>query len=247
MSMAALLTTLARSGATVALAGLAFTAHAQTGTALTGTPPDMKSATAGSSPSGAANAPSPSQAAPSQATPSSAEAPATISPALRARPTQPGHLKLVDTLDRPQDGYCLDILGSGPYIRFDMPMTAHNCKPGLYADEAVIWEAGGRIRFPAYDVCATVAGIQQTVLPGAAIMPRTCGESSPFLEARHLQHFIHRPDGRVELAGSGLCLAVGEESARTFDPSHRWRTLSVQRCTQVPLARSRWQVVVPTP
>lgn len=239
--MSPLLSTLTRSGATVALAGLAFTAHAQTST-----PPEAGPATAGSQ-AEAANAPSPAEAVPSQAAPSSTEAADTISPARGTRPTRPGHLKLVDLLDRPQDGYCLDILGSGPYIRFDMPMTAHNCKPGLYADEAIIWEAGGRIRFPAYGVCATVAGIQQTVLPGAAIMPRTCGESSPFLEARHLQHFIHRPDGRVELAGSGLCLAVGEESARTFDPSHRWRTLSVQRCTQVPLARSRWQVVVPTP
>ena len=33
----------------------------------------------------------------------------------------PGHLRLVDNLDRPEDGYCLDILGSGQYIRFDMP------------------------------------------------------------------------------------------------------------------------------
>lgn len=182
---------------------------------------------------------------PSPAAPSTTEAAATVSPALRARPTQPGHLKLVDLLDRPQDGYCLDILGSGPYIRFDMPMTAHNCKPGLYADEAVIWEAGGRISFPAYGVCATVAGIHRTVLPGSAIMPRECGERGPFLEAQHLQHFIHRPDGRVELAGSGLCLTAGDESARTFDPDHRWRSLTMQRCEQAPPSLSRWQVVVP--
>ncbi|RRD58748.1 hypothetical protein EII20_01545 [Comamonadaceae bacterium OH2545_COT-014] len=163
------------------------------------------------------------------------------------RPAQAAHLRLVDALDRPQDGYCLDILGSGPYIRFDMPMTAHNCKPGLYADEAVVWDADGKIRFPAYNVCATVAGIQQTVLPGAAVMPRQCDERSPFLEAQHLQRFIHRPDGRVELAGSGLCLSAGAESARTFDPDHRWRTLSMQRCEDVPLARSRWQLSAPKP
>ena len=48
-----------------------------------------------------------------------------------------GHLRLVDKLDRPQDGYCLDIMGSGDHIRPDLPMTVHNCKPGLYADEAV--------------------------------------------------------------------------------------------------------------
>lgn len=164
---------------------------------------------------------------------------------MTATPAQAGHLRLVDPLDRPQDGYCLDILGSGPHIRFDMPMTAHNCKPGLYADEAVAWDRDGKIRFPAYDVCATVAGIQKTVLAGAAVMPRACDERSPFLEAQHLQHFIHRPDGRVELAGSGLCLSAGVESARTFAPDHRWRVLSMQRCQDVPLSHSRWRLVIP--
>jgi hypothetical protein len=51
-----------------------------------------------------------------------------------------GHLRLVDDLDRPQDGYCLDIVGSGQHIRFDLPLIAHNCKTGLYADEAVVLE-----------------------------------------------------------------------------------------------------------
>lgn len=37
-----------------------------------------------------------------------------------------GHLRLVDKLDRPQDGYCLDIMGSGDHIRPDLPMTVHN-------------------------------------------------------------------------------------------------------------------------
>lgn len=156
-----------------------------------------------------------------------------------------GHLRLVDDLDRPQDGYCLDILGSGAHIRFDMPMSAHNCKPGLYDDEAVVWEADGKIRFPAYNACATVAGINHTVLAGAALMPRGCGERSPFLESQHLQHFVHRQDGRIELQGSGLCLTVGAESAATFDASHRWRTLFMQHCEQAPLARSQWRLSQP--
>jgi len=66
-----------------------------------------------------------------------------------------GHLRLVDHLDRPEDGYCLDVVGSGRHIRFDLPLTAHNCKPGLYPDEAVLIE-NRRIRFPAYGACATV-------------------------------------------------------------------------------------------
>ena len=47
------------------------------------------------------------------------------------------HMRTIDDLDRPQDGWCLDAVGSGPHIRFDMPLIGHNCKPGLFADEAV--------------------------------------------------------------------------------------------------------------
>lgn len=150
-----------------------------------------------------------------------------------------GQLRLADNLDR-DDGYCLDILGSGEYVRFDMPMTVHNCKPGLYEDEAVMWQADGKIRFPAYNACATAAGVNQSVLAGAAVMPRACGERSPFLESQYLQHFNYRDDGRIELADSGLCLTAGADSDATFDPSHRWRTLSMQPCQNAPLAQSQW-------
>ena len=150
-----------------------------------------------------------------------------------------GQLRLADNLDR-DDGYCLDILGSGEYIRFDMPMTVHNCKPGLYEDEAVMWQADGTIRFSAYNACATAAGVNQSVLAGAAVMPRACGERSPFLEGQYLQHFNYREDGRIELVGSGLCLTAGADSDATFDPSHRWRTLSMQPCQNAPLAQSQW-------
>lgn len=158
---------------------------------------------------------------------------------------QPGHLRLVDDLDRPQDGYCLDILGSGQYLRFDMPLTAHNCKPGLYHDEAVIFESNGRIRFPAYNACATVAGVNQSALAGAAVMPRLCGERSPFLEADYLQRFIHREDGRIELAGSGLCLTVGQTSGPTFEPTHRWRPLFMAQCEEAPLSHTQWYFTIP--
>ena len=166
-------------------------------------------------------------------------------PSAAERPA--GHLRLVDKLDRPQDGYCLDIMGSGDHIRPDLPMTVHNCKPGLYADEAVRLEPDGRLHFPAYRLCATVAGLNGRALAGAAVMPRPCGERSPFMEADALQRFVHRPDGRVELRGSGLCLSAGTESDRTFEATHRWRTLSVARCNHADPKLSRWQFVVPKP
>jgi hypothetical protein len=154
-------------------------------------------------------------------------------------------LRLVDNLDRPQDGYCLDIVGSEQYIRFDLPLIAHNCKPGLYADEAVVFEKNGYIRFPAYDKCATVAGLNTRALPGAALVARECGENTPFLDTTGLQKFTKREDGRIELGDSGLCLNVGYESDSTFSPDHRWRPLYVESCEKTDPARSKWRFVVP--
>jgi len=160
-------------------------------------------------------------------------------------PNSPGHLKLIAPLDRPEDGYCLDIVGSGPYIRFDLPMTAHNCKPGLYADEAVVLDQKGFIRFPAFNKCATAAGLNGRALPGAALVPLDCGERSPFMEAEALQKFTLHKNGQVELSGSGLCLTAGPESATTFSEEHRWRALYLERCTTADAPRSRWQFTVP--
>ncbi|MCQ4347022.1 RICIN domain-containing protein [Pseudomonas stutzeri] len=157
----------------------------------------------------------------------------------------PGHLKLIDPLDRPADGYCLDIVGSGQYIRFDMPLTAHNCKPGLYHDEAVVLEANGYIRFPAYNRCLTAAGLNGRALPGAALIPRGCGERSPFLEAERLQIFRLHDNGQVELEGSGLCLTAGHKSDSTFASDHRWRALFLEECASAEPSRSRWQFSVP--
>ncbi len=162
-----------------------------------------------------------------------------------ATPLQPGHLKLIDPLDRPEDGYCLDLVGSGQYIRFDMPLTAHNCKPGLYHDEAVVLEANGYIRFPAYNRCVTAAGLNGRALPGAALIARGCGERSPFLEAERLQIFRLRDNGQVELDGSGLCLSAGPRSDATFASDHRWRALYLDDCASAEPARSRWQFSVP--
>lgn len=161
-----------------------------------------------------------------------------------------GYLELVDRLDRPQDGYCLDVPGSGEWVDFNLPLNAHNCKrPGLYADEAVTFTSPGSIRFPAYEGCVTAVGLNGRSLPGAALMLKPCVSDheqpfSPFISAG-LQHFVHREDGLIELSNSGLCISVGEKSDRTFSPSHRWRTLFLDECSLTDTARSIWKPVNP--
>ena len=86
-----------------------------------------------------------------------------------------GYLELSDKLDRPEDGYCLDIPGAGNWVDFNVPLNAHNCKlPGLFPDGAVIFTNPGPIRFPAYKGCVTAAGLNGRSLPGAALMLKPC-------------------------------------------------------------------------
>ena len=161
-----------------------------------------------------------------------------------------GYLELADRLDRPGDGYCLDLPGSGDWVEFSMPLNAHNCKrPGLFADEAVVFASPGPIRFPAYEGCVTAVGLNGASLPGAPVMLRPCAADidasrAPFV-APSLQSFEHREDGRIALAGSDLCLTVGTDSAPTFSPAHRWRTLTLERCGAAPPARSVWKRFAP--
>ena len=169
-----------------------------------------------------------------------------------AQHQQPGwretavHMRLQDDLDRPQDGWCLDVVGSGPHIRFDMPLIAHNIKPGLFADEAVEFTENGQIRFPAYPgYCVTVMGLNEFALPGAALMLKKCGEDIPFLNASKFQTFELLDNGMVQLKGTDLCITVGDESERTFDPTHRWRTLYMERREDCDPARSTWKFVRP--
>ncbi len=155
------------------------------------------------------------------------------------------HLRLVDRLDRPADGYCLDILGGGRNLRLDVPIFAHNCKPTLTNDSAVDRLADGGIRFAAVDLCITAAGVNSKALPGASILLRPCGHDVAFFETGDLQKFRYRSDGKLELGASGLCLAVGAVSSETYSPSDRWRVLSVEDCAGTPASLSTWEFVIP--
>ena len=154
------------------------------------------------------------------------------------------HLRLIDTLDRPGDGYCLDVPGTPGYLRTDLPLFAHNCKPRLTSDSAVVFESG-LIRFIELDLCVTVAGINSQALPGAAVLLRQCGENTAFMEAAKLQRFQLSQDGFLELDGTGLCLAVGPRSAATYSVADRWRPLFVDDCETVEPTRVRWMFNVP--
>ena len=167
------------------------------------------------------------------------------SPASSASPDSLVHLRLLDRLDRPEDGYCVDVPGSSRSMRVDMPLFAHNCKPSLTGDSAVVFTSDGLIQFPAVDRCITVAGVNSAALPGASILLRKCNESMPFFETSRLQRFTHRSDGSLTVSGSELCLTVGPQSAATYSPSDRWRTLFVDDCATAEPARSRWEFVVP--
>lgn len=167
-----------------------------------------------------------------------------ISNPVMALPEVRQYLQLKDRLDRPIDGYCLDVVGSGRHIRLDMPLTAHNCKgPQVYADEVVQYLSDQSLYFPAYEGCVTVMGLNDKALAGNALMLKRCGEVQPFLNAKKFQKFQFNEQGQVQLVGSSLCISAGQDSHTTYSPDHRWRSLLMLPCKEVALTRSVWQLV----
>jgi len=153
------------------------------------------------------------------------------------------HVRLQDRLDRPSDGYCLDILGTNRTLRTDLPLFAHNCKSGPTPDSAVRYNAHQQLVFPAVNVCVTAFGVNNTVLPGTSILLRPCDERTPFFEASGLQQFEHTSNGQLKLVGSELCLAAGSDSRSTYSPRDRWRILSLESCTDIGQKYSSWELV----
>lgn len=156
------------------------------------------------------------------------------------------YVMLKDRLDRPEDGYCIDIAGSGPWIDVSVPLSAHNCKgPGVAPDQALRHDArSGQLRFPALDVCVTALGRAGRTLPQMPLLAQPCATDTqpiptPFAAAS-LQAFDFRADGRLSLRGSGLCLVAGSRSDTTFSPHDRWRALYLLPCEQAPVALSQW-------
>lgn len=152
----------------------------------------------------------------------------------------PYQIKLIETLDRPQDGYCLDVAGSGKYIRTDLPLIGHNCKPGLYSDEAFELRKDGTIYFPAYDLCVTVSGVNKYVLDYTSLTLQECHKETPFLKTKFMQKFEYTKEKKIKHKNSNKCLVMGEESSQTFSPSHTWRTLYMKECSKTDSKRSTW-------
>ncbi|MDJ1008687.1 MAG: hypothetical protein QNJ13_12795 [Paracoccaceae bacterium] len=154
------------------------------------------------------------------------------------------YLQLQDRLDRPRDGYCLDVLGAGGNFRPDLPVNVHNCKPGNAPDGRVILRADGTLYMPAFNACVTAMGVNRTILPGAALILASCDARGAFGPSLALQQFELGQDGTLRVAGE-LCLTAGPVSGPTFSPSHAWRPLFVDACTADAAARQRWAFIAP--
>lgn len=173
---------------------------------------------------------------------------ALVAPSMSLAAESEAYMRLISKLDRPKDGYCLDVVGSGQHVRLDMPLTAHNCKgPKAYADEIVELRDDGTLYFPRYQSCVTAMGNNQTALAGNALMLKKCGEISPFLNGPRFQHYAMNDRQQIQLEHSDLCIVAGQQSSTTYSPEHRWRSLSMEPCSTADLSRSQWerhQVVV---
>lgn len=155
------------------------------------------------------------------------------------------YLKLVDTLDRPNDGYCFDVQGVVGHFRADKPLVAHNCKRGAAPDGLVQHIENGMLYFPAFNQCVTAMGTADTVLPGTSLMIKPCKESGIFASRAIQKTFVFNHQQQLELKGSKLCITVGDASAYTLSKVDRWRTLYLDHCETVSLKHSQWHLVTP--
>lgn len=162
---------------------------------------------------------------------------------LLAQPRQ--QLVLADRLDRPHDGYCIDVAGSGNWIDVTVPLSAHNCKVGVAPDQAVRYDsASGQIRFHQLNVCMTALGRADRTLPQMPLLAQPCyssvaPEPRPFASPA-LQAFDFSSDGRLRLRGTDLCVVAGNRSDTTFSAFDRWRALVMATCTDAPSELSVW-------
>lgn len=153
------------------------------------------------------------------------------------------YLKLKDKLDRPVDGYCLDVTGNGRHVRFDIPLNAHNCKEEsdyVYPDETVQFREDGTLLFPAYNLCVTVMGLNQHALPYNSLMVKQCEQNTPFLNAQKFQKFKFNENDQIQLVGSNLCITAGDVSKVTYSKKHKWRSLYMQECNVAKKSHSSW-------
>jgi len=153
------------------------------------------------------------------------------------------HVRLKDRLDRPDDGYCFDILGTGSNLRLGLPLFAHNCKRGPTADSTGTFTKKGQLVFPGPNVCVTAFGVNNTALPGSPVLLRPCDYQIAFFNTSNLQKFDHLKNGQLQLRGYELCLAVGDKSSSTYSAADRWRVLSLESCADTVLSHSAWEMV----
>lgn len=129
-------------------------------------------------------------------------------------------LKLVDQLDE-SESYCMDVTGWADHLKLEDPLQAHTCKPNSPDQEYVV--EGNTLKMPEYNRCLTASASGDMTLPGAALLMRACNDSN-------MQNFKLLSSGRIQLTGSNLCVAAGNESLEASGPSHVWRVASVQPC-----------------
>ncbi|WP_227271024.1 RICIN domain-containing protein [Roseobacter weihaiensis] len=151
-------------------------------------------------------------------------------------------LRTQSDLGFPEEGYCVDVLGIGDTARADLPLIAHNCLPEAHAsDRFVEVLSDGRLYMPAFESCVTAFAVGEGLLPGAPVVLRPCGAEESFLPADRFQRFERTEEGHMRLADTELCLAAGPDAAPTFNPTHRWRTLTMETCATLDPELGLWR------
>ena len=152
----------------------------------------------------------------------------------------PVEVNLIDELDEPRAGYCLDTRGGRNQVGVPLGVQGHSCisYQGRFDEDQTFDADGiseGIFELIELDVCMTAR--DHTVGSELAFEPCDGGEA---------QRFEHDSNGRIVLtAAPENCVTAGDGPSRPAnggEPRHRVRDVALELCDRGRDDRQRWQL-----
>jgi hypothetical protein len=78
-----------------------------------------------------------------------------------------------------------------------------------------------------------------------SLMLKQCHQDKPFLKATKFQKFQINTNKQLQQEGTSLFITAGDVAEVTYRDAHRWRSLTMQKCTLADSSLSQWHFVKP--
>ncbi|MEH6579332.1 MAG: ricin-type beta-trefoil lectin domain protein [Amphritea sp.] len=154
-------------------------------------------------------------------------------------------IRLIDTLDDPNRGLCIDVQGHLQGVNLKMPLNVHTCKDGFWNyDERFSPDTFAKTNLlfmPAFNACLTAVKVEE----GADLKAVQCDSASPTQQ-------WHMDEGVITLKSApSLCITVDNKPSRVsigtrnHPVRHLVRPLTIEQCTEQSIYQ-QWQFIAPS-